>query len=207
MNTYRQSTIKQNLWLRARVIQAVRQFFIENDYLEVETPYRIPAPAPEEYIDAQPSGSWYLHTSPELCMKRLLAAGHPRIFQICKCFRRNERGGRHLPELTLLEWYTAGSTYREMMTQCEELVQFIIRKIGNDETIRYQGSRISLRAPWPRITVAEAFDQYSSQSMESALRQNRFDELMAGEIEPRLGFDKPVFIYDYPASRGGPGAA
>ncbi len=202
MNTYRQSTIKKNLQLRAHIIQALRQFFIENDYLEVETPYRIPAPAPEEYIDAQPSGNWYLHTSPELCMKRLLAAGHSRIFQLCKCFRQNERGNKHLPELTLLEWYTAGSTYQDVMAQCEALMQFVIRNIGHDGYICYQGSKISLSSPWPRITVAEAFDQYSSQPMEVALRENRFDELMAGEIEPRLGFAKPVFVYDYPASRG-----
>jgi lysyl-tRNA synthetase class 2 len=202
VNTYRQSTIKKNLQLRAHIIQAVRQFFIENDYLEVETPCRIPAPPPEEYIDAQPSGNWYLHTSPELCMKRLLAAGHSRIFQICKCFRQNERGNKHLPELTLLEWYTAGSTYQNVMDQCEALMQFVIRNIGHDGYIRYQGSRISLSSPWPRITVAQAFDQYSSQPVEVALRENRFDELMAGEIEPRLGFNKPVFVYDYPASRG-----
>ena len=52
-------------------------------------------------------------------MKRLLAAGYPRIFQICKCYRRGERGGRHLPELTMLEWYAAGRTYRQLMTDCE----------------------------------------------------------------------------------------
>lgn len=202
VNTYRQSTIKKNLQLRAHIIQAVRQFFIDNDYLEVETPYRIPAPPPEGYIDAQPAGNWYLHTSPELCMKRLLAAGHSRIFQICKCFRQNERGNKHLPELTLLEWYTAGSTYQDVMDQCEALMQFVIPNIGHDGYIRYQGSRISLSSPWPRITVAQAFDQYSSQPVEVALRENRFDELMAAEIEPRLGFNKPVFVYDYPASRG-----
>jgi len=202
VNIYRQSTIEKNLQLRAEIIQAVRQFFIENDYLEVETPCRIPAPAPEEYIDAQPSGNWYLHTSPELCMKRLLAAGHSRIFQICKCFRQNERGKKHLPELTLLEWYTAGSNYQDVMAQCEALIQFVIRTIGHEGYIRYQGSKISLNSPWPRITVAEAFDQYCSQPMEAALRENRFDELMAGDIEPRLGFNKPVFMYDYPAFRG-----
>jgi len=201
MINHRQKTLLRNLKLRARIIQAIRRFFIENDYLEVETPYRIPAPAPEENIDAQPSGNWYLHTSPELSMKRLLAAGYPRIFQICKCFRQNERGSKHLPELTMLEWYTAGSTYHDVMDQCEELVRFVAQNIGHDPYISFQGSRISLRSPWPRITVAQTFNQFAALPMEVALKDNRFDELMVREIEPRLGLDKPVFIYDYPASR------
>ena len=89
------------------LIQSIRHFFIQHDFLEVETPVRIPSPAPEEHIEAIPSGNWFLQTSPELCMKRLLAAGYPRIFQFCKCFRADERGGRHLPEFTMLEWYVA----------------------------------------------------------------------------------------------------
>jgi lysyl-tRNA synthetase class 2 len=201
VNTYRQSAIKKNLQLRAHVIQAARQFFIENDYLEVETPSRIPAPAPEENIDAQSSGDWYLHTSPELTMKRLLAAGYPRIFQICKCFRQNERGSKHLPELTLLEWYTAGSAYLDVMGQCEKMVKFVARSMEHDHHISFQGNRISLKSPWPRVSVAETFDRFASVPLEVALGENRFDESMGLEIEPRLGLDKPIFIYDYPASR------
>ena len=74
--------------LRAAIYAAVRHFFALHAYLEVETPIRIPAPLPEVHIDAQPSGMWFLQTSPEACMKRLLAAGLPRIYQICKCFRQ-----------------------------------------------------------------------------------------------------------------------
>ena len=79
----RQNALKK----RAALLQAIRQFFIDHDYIEVETPLRIPAPAPESYIDAIPSGDWFLQTSPELCMKRLLAAGYEKIFQICLCWR------------------------------------------------------------------------------------------------------------------------
>ena len=199
MENHRWKTLLRNLKLRVRIIQAIRQFFSDNEYLEVETPYRIPAPAPEENIDAQPSGDWYLHTSPELCMKRLLAAGYARIFQICKCFRQNERGNKHLPELTMLEWYTAGSTYLDVMDQCEELVRFVARNIGHDHDVSFQGSRISLNSPWPKASVAEAFDRFASLPMDVALRENRFDELMGLEIEPRLGHDRPIFVYDYPA--------
>ena len=72
---YRQSTLHKNLHLRARIIQAIRYFFVDRNYLEVESPIRIPAPAPEAHIDAIPTDDYYLHTSPELYMKRLLAAG------------------------------------------------------------------------------------------------------------------------------------
>jgi lysyl-tRNA synthetase class 2 len=168
--------------------------------LEVETPIRIPAPAPEAYIDAQPSGSWFLQTSPELCMKRLLAAGYPRIFQICKCFRRNERGRRHIPELTLLEWYTVGHDYSDMMTQCEALLTEIADNIGHRGELCYQGRRIDLTLPWPRMTVAEAFERLSGISVEQAMEEDRFEEVLALEIEPLLGVEKPLFLYDYPAA-------
>ena len=115
MTSYRQTAIGPTLIQRARIVNAIRQFFVDNRYLEVETPLRIPAPAPELHIDAEPSSEWFLHTSPELCMKRLLAAGFPRIFQLAKCFRRKERGRKHLPEMTLLEWYTANTDYTVMM--------------------------------------------------------------------------------------------
>ena len=125
----RQSAIQKHLIQRSRIIAAIRKFFDEKDYLEVETPIRIPAPAPEMHIDAQSCGDWFLQTSPELGMKRLLAAGYPRIFQICKCFRQNERGHKHLPEMTLLEWYTANADYNHMMTQCRELIVDIIQRL------------------------------------------------------------------------------
>jgi elongation factor P--(R)-beta-lysine ligase len=200
MKHYRQHFIRQKLILRAKILQAVRLFFIQNDYLEVETPVRIPAPAPETHIDAQEAGGWFLHTSPELCMKRLLSAGYPRIFQICRCFRKQERGLLHLPEFTILEWYTTGHTYLEMMDQCEKLIQFVAEVAGQPDSIDYRNRRILLSSPWDRLTVSDAFDRHSRISMKAALAQNRFDEIMAIEIEPCLGNDHPVFLYDYPAS-------
>jgi len=202
MKDGRQALIKNNLWLRARIIQAVRKFFIDRDYLEIETPCRIPAPAPEAYIDAEASGDWFLQTSPELCMKQLLAAGYGRIFQVCKCFRRQERGRRHLPELTMLEWYTAGHNYFDMMDQCEDLVHFVALQAGFSNDVAYQGRSIDLKGPWHKMTVTEAFDTFASASLETTLLNNRFDELMAAEIEPHLGRQKPLFLYDYPAASG-----
>ncbi len=92
----------KQLTIRAEILHEIRCFFIAKGYLEVDTPLLIPAPAPESHIDAFEAGNFYLQTSPELCMKRLLAAGYPRLFQICRCWRAGERGSRHLPELLCL---------------------------------------------------------------------------------------------------------
>ncbi len=202
MPKYRQSTIHQNLHLRARIIQAIRNFFIERNYLEVETPVRIPAPAPEAHIDAIPTDNHYLQTSPELCMKRLLAAGYTRIFQICKCFRQHERGRKHLPELTMLEWYHVGADYHSLMDECENLLGFISGTLDRGNHIVYRKKPIALAKPWPRLSVTDAFDRYGSQSMDEALKTDGFDEVMALEIEPNLGDPRPVFLIDYPIQHG-----
>lgn len=199
MKQYRQSTIKNNLVLRSRIIQSIRDFFKGRGYLEVETPIRIPAPAPETHIDAVPSGRWYLHTSPELSMKRLLAAGYSRIYQICRCFRQKERGSRHLPEFTLLEWYTVDDDYKGMMNQTEALIKHIAQSISREDTITYQGERISLQSAWMKLTVSEAFKKYASMSLSTAVVRGKFDEIMALEIEPKLPRNIPVFLHDYPS--------
>ncbi|MDD5722319.1 MAG: EF-P lysine aminoacylase EpmA [Syntrophales bacterium] len=193
---------RSTLQIRAGMIRAIRRFFTDRDYLEVETPSRIPGPAPECHIDAIPSDGWYLHTSPELCMKRLLAAGYPRIFQITKCFRGKERGSRHIPEFTLLEWYEGGVNYIRMMEVCEELIVSVAHDLGHEGDITYRERQIAMHRPWERISVSEAFKRYSCVSMEESLKRGRFDEIMVREIEPRIGTEGPVFLYDYPVALG-----
>ncbi|MBW2545031.1 MAG: EF-P lysine aminoacylase GenX [Deltaproteobacteria bacterium] len=194
---------RNSLYIRAAMIQAIREFFIDKDYLEVETPSRIPGPAPECHIDAIPSDGWYLHTSPELCMKRLLAAGYPRIFQITRCFRGEERGSLHIPEFTLLEWYTSGADYFRMMEECEELIVHVALSLGHEGKIHYRGKEIDIRTPWERISVKDAFMRYSTVTMEKALKDDCFDEIMIREIEPRFAdTNRLVFLYDYPVAMG-----
>lgn len=187
---------------RARIIGEIRRFFSEEGYLEVETPLRIPAPAPESHIDALPSLDWFLHTSPELCMKRLLAAGYGRIFQICHCWRAGERGRLHLPEFTMLEWYRADTDYFGLMEECEALIRSVAAAIGLNDKVIYGGREISLEGPWERITVEEAFARYTPFTSEEALERDLFDEFMVEKIEPHLGLDRPAFIFDYPARLG-----
>jgi lysyl-tRNA synthetase class 2 len=180
---------------RARIVQMIRAFFNAREYLEVETPQRLPGNAPEAQIDAMTSADWFLHTSPELCMKRLLAAGYENLFQICHCWRDGERGKRHLPEFTMLEWYAIDCDYRRLMDECEILLRALVPK----GKINYQDQTIDLNQPFERITVAEAFDRYASLGLVEALETDRFDELLTLEVEPHLGRERPTFLIEYPS--------
>ena len=201
MENFRQLRIRKNLYLRDRILKSIRVFFERRHYLEVETPYRVPTLAPESHIDAEPSGSWFLHTSPELCMKRLLSAGYERIFQICRCFRKHERGQKHLPEMTLLEWYQVGVDYKVLMDETEDLVRHIADSLGTGKTLFYQGQAIDLNSPWERLSVDEAFKRFSDKSPETAISDEHFDEIMGFSIEPNLGKEKPTFLVDYPVQK------
>jgi elongation factor P--(R)-beta-lysine ligase len=192
---------RQALRNRSGIIATVRDFFNREGYLEVDTPLLIPAPAPESHINAIPAGDSFLQTSPEICMKRLLAAGYERIFQICHCWRAGERGKSHLPEFTMLEWYSSHADYRDLMVDCEALVRAVNKALGREHTIHFQGQQIDLAGTWERLSVRDAFRRYTAVTMESSLVEETFDELMVAEIEPQLGISRPCFLYDYPAER------
>ena len=186
---------KKNLLAqRARILAEIRAFFVTGGFLEIETPQRIPANAPEPHIEAVASEDWFLQTSPELAMKRLLAAGYEQLFQICRVWRGSERGRRHLPEFSMLEWYRSGADYHALMADCVNLLLHLIP----DSTITWQGQTIDLTPPWHTLSVRDAFSLYSGTLPEKALRDGRFDEILAFEIEPNLGNDKPTFLIEYP---------
>jgi lysyl-tRNA synthetase class 2 len=187
---------RQTLTERAWIIQNIRSFFIDRGYLEVETPHRIPANAPESHIDAVASGSCALHTSPELAMKRMLAAGYEQLFQVCRVWREGERGQFHLPEFTLLEWYRTGIDYNTLMNECMELL-FVLVPEGK---LYREGRTIELAMPWQKLTVAEAFTQYASRDLNQALASDCFEEILTSEVEPHLGKEKPTFLTEYPSS-------
>ncbi len=140
-----------------------------------------------------------MQTSPELCMKRMLAAGYPKIFQFCKCFREGERGARHLPEFSMLEWYIAGGDYFQLMDQCEALLCDAFGALGHATTLTWQDQTIDLSGPWERLTVAEAFTRYAPMSVDDAMAGDCFDEILVDCVEPSLGCPSPTFLYDYPA--------
>ncbi len=222
---------------RARVIKAIRAFFDARDFEEVETPLLVAAPGMEPYLDVfetrlstargQPRRA-FLTTSPEYAMKKLLVAGLPRIYQICKSFRNGEEIGRgHNPEFTILEWYRAHADYVAIMDDCEQLLQAIWCALNPDAppnqtpTVTVGDTLVSLASPWERITVRDAFARYAGLDldttdteavMRAALRargyqvtdgttwEQGFHQLFLNEIEPHLGTTRPTILYDYPAS-------
>jgi len=190
----------RHLKTRSLVIQAIRDYFTDNLYLEVETPIVCPCIIPESQIDPVICEDQYLQASPELCMKRLLSKGFTKIFQICKCFRKNERGRHHLPELTMLEWYSKNDTYFDLMNQCKGLIKFIAVRLKLENQIKYQGKTIHLNQPWQELSVQQAFNLYSDKPLNNALADGSFDEVISFQIEPQLGNLSPCFLYDYPSS-------
>ena len=193
---------------RSALLQAVRSFFIERNCLEVDTPIRLPTLLPEANILPFPSDGWFLQPSPEQCMKRLLARGCRHIFQICHCFRREESGRLHQPEFTMLEWYRSGWDYTGLMRECEQLLNALatagldLPGVAPGPAIRRGGCLVDLAPPWERLTVAEAFHRYAGIAVRDALAAGDFDEVLVTLVEPHLGCERPVFLYDYPVELG-----
>lgn len=187
------------LGVRSKMLRLIREFFHERGFLEVETPVRIPAPALELHIDAEPSGDAFLRTSPELHMKRLLAAGQERIFQMGPCFRQGERGSRHHPEYTMLEWYRAKADYSDILVDTKALVVHLARGICGSTDISYRGQPVALWPVWQRLTVSEAFRQHAGWDPAEGFDGDRFDLDLVDKVEPQLPRDTPVVLTDYPA--------
>ncbi len=190
--------------MRATLFRLIREFFYGQGFLEVNTPLRQPVIIPESTIVPLSSGGQYLQTSPELCMKRLLAQGCTKIYQICPCFRKEEMGRLHQEEFTMLEWYRRGADYLDLMSDCENLLRFIAQNIGPadlSDSENYQKkwfSKTDIASDWQKMSVAEAFELFSPVSLADALEKDQFDELLVEYIEPHLGFGVPTFLYDYP---------
>ena len=185
--------------LRSKTLFAIRDFFTRHGFVEVETPVRLKIPALELHIDAEPSGDHWLRTSPELHMKRLLGEGLPNIFQMGPCFRRGERGDRHHPEYTMLEWYRAQAGYAEIMADTKALIAHVAQSVLGSSSLAYQGRRIELLPRWERITVADAFTQWAGWNPVESFDADRFDLDLVEKVEPNLPADVPVILTDYPA--------
>lgn len=192
--------LKPALGIRSRVLKAIRSFFLDRDFVEVETPLRLQTPALELHIDAEPSGGHYLRTSPEFHMKRLLAAGYERIFQMGPCFRRGERGDFHNPEYTMLEWYRRDADYMAILADTKALVVQVAREVLGTTDVAYQGRAIALWPEWIWMPVAEAFKQHAGWDPVQAYDADRFDLDLVDRVEPALPRGMPVVLADYPAA-------
>jgi lysyl-tRNA synthetase class 2 len=160
---------RDRLERRGRMIAAVRGFFAERGYVEVDTPALQVSPGLEPHLRAFATELYdpqagrtvprYLHTSPEYAMKKLLVAGMPRIWQLAHVFRNGERSATHHPEFAMLEWYRAGVSYRDLMEECAALVR-ACQEAAGATALSWRGRTADGRRDWQRITVAEAFARH-----------------------------------------------
>ena len=193
---------------RARICAAVRAFFDARGFLEVQTPVMVPSPGLDVHLDAfeiaggDGGSPRWLSTSPEYQMKRLVAMGLTRIYQIAPCFRRGERGSRHNPEFTMLEWYRGEAGVADVMADTEELVAAVTAG-----TVRLGDRVIEVKPPFERITVCDAFARYAGWSAEQTLAAAASDEdsyfrVLVDRVEPALAaLPSAAFLVDYPATQ------
>ena len=217
--------LRRNLLLRDAALKAIRGFFADRGFIEVETPTLVRAPGQEvqlEVFETKPDGGerLFLTTSPEYHMKRLLGGGFDKIFQICRSYRKEESSRIHNPEFTMLEWYRAYSNYEKIIEDLESLVIHLSKTLIGSTKIEYQGTSIELGAPWRRLTLHQAFTLYAdldldvckgrdefhrqatSRGFASVNREDSWEDIffkvLLEKIEPALGVE-PVFLKDYPA--------
>lgn len=215
---------------RGKLLGVVRDYFESRGYWEVETPLL----SRDTVIDVhlEPFGvtgdfgggigpaTYYLQTSPEFCMKRLLAAGADRIFQLTRAFRQGERGRLHNPEFTMLEWYARGDDHFQQMTMVEGLCSALFQSAG---------LRASPGLPFERLRYAQAFEaalgvsvlemttadlgrlarernlsgevEFAEQPDSPGARDDLLNQLLVECVEPWLSSREAVFVYDYPVSQ------
>jgi lysyl-tRNA synthetase class 2 len=201
---------------RARLAAATRGFFNARGYLEVQTPYAVPAPGEEVHVrpfQVQPSGL-YLHTSPEFAMKKLLAGGAGRIFQLARVWRDEPASPSHAPEFTMLEWYRPGATLDDLMDETAALLRAVL-----PPAVTWGGVTTSL-AKFEHLTVAEAFFRFAGADVlatagdaaglaaaaGASLREGEgwedlFFRLLLERIEPQIGRAYPTFLTHWPAAQ------
>jgi lysyl-tRNA synthetase class 2 len=195
------------------MLAAVRGFFARRGVLEVETPILSAAAVSDPQIESLSTqvagaGKFYLHTSPEYAMKRLLAAGSGDIYQICKVFRDGERGRWHNPEFTLIEWYRLNMDDAQLMTEVETLIGEVLAPYRTHKP----AERLSYAAAMQRHAGVDAHGAADSELTAAAQRHGivcqaeldrdaKLDLLMGLVVGPRLGLDRPCFVCDYPASQ------
>jgi lysyl-tRNA synthetase class 2 len=206
----------EGLQRRAQILARIREFFADKKVWEVETPllaaYSVTDPhmaviATENPLSfcANNDAPYYLQSSPEYAMKRLLAAGSGAIYQICKAFRRGERSSRHNPEFSMLEWYRPGFDHHQLMTEVEELVALVLVIDAAFARYSYQAIFEKYLSLNPHQASCEQLEHRSRQLLDVQMSSTDKDDwlhlLLAEYIEPRMSLERPIFIYDFPASQ------
>ena len=212
MTDWQPSASIETLRQRAALLDVARDFFREREVLEVETPllsrYAITDPALHSAV-AHLTGierDFYLHTSPEFFMKRLLAHGSGDIWQACKVFRGAEQGSWHNPEFTLLEWYRLGFDHHRLMKEVAELLELLLPRRVNEtaEVLSYRKAFIELADIDPFEASDATLRGFAAQQgvMATDLDRDACLDLIASHVVyPQLGQGRVSFVTDFPASQ------
>lgn len=199
------------LRLRAELMERVRAFFAARDVLEVETPLLGRAAITDPNLASAEvrlpglADSFYLHTSPEFFMKRLLAAGSNDIWQACRVFRGAERGRRHNPEFTLIEWYRTGVDHHALMDEVGELLRALLPDLAADEERLSYAEAFGVHAGFDPFAVSDC--ELSQAVREYGLdptgldRDALLDAVASHAVYPRLGHGRVAFVHAFPASQ------
>lgn len=211
MSSWQPTASISNLQSRAQYLMQVRQFFADRQVLEVETPllcrYAVTDPYMAIMSADNPLGGehpYYLQSSPEYAMKRLLAAGSGPIYQLCKAFRGGEQSTRHNAEFTMLEWYRPGFDHFQLMNEVSDLLMQVLKTPeAKPRSYRYVFEKyLSIN---PHQASAKRLEAIARQHVDIQMKSDNCDDwlnlLIAEVIEPKLGFEQPEFIYDYPVSQ------
>lgn len=198
---------------RAEALRWTREFFRERNVLEVETPALVNAAVSDVHLGSlrvAMSGReapLFLHTSPEYAMKRLLAAGSGDIFQLCHVYRGAERGRRHNPEFSMLEWYRLGFTLEDLMAEVAALVRGLLGTSAPVEMLTYREA-VERHAGFDPLTAPEPQLRRAAQSLglgadpaQSSGRDELLDLIVGAQVGPALGAGSLTFVHRYPATQ------
>jgi lysyl-tRNA synthetase class 2 len=214
---WRPAASLETLRLRARLLAQIRAFFAERDVLEVDTPAMARTGASDVHITslttichsaAAAVGQFYLQTSPEFAMKRLLAAGSGPIYQVCRAFRDGESGRLHNPEFTLLEWYRPGFDHHRLMDEVDTLMNRVLGTAGAARRLTYREAFVEHGGVDPFDSSTQALLARAEvrglklTGDRAAERDMLLDFLFSHAVQPALR-DGRIFVYDYPASQAG----
>ncbi|KZN14236.1 EF-P lysine aminoacylase EpmA [Marinomonas sp. TW1] len=198
---------------RADLFGKIRQFFADRDVMEVDTPCLSLASISDPHIEVLTANThsmgqdltYYLQTSPEFAMKRLLCAGAGSIYQLGKVFRAEEMGRRHSIEFTMLEWYRVGLDHWQLMAEIEALLQALIAPSLQCDYLSYQQAFIDFTGLDPWQVSLEDLQACAHQATEYGLQETDRDTLLelifASVIEPKIAQQQPCFIHSYPTSQ------
>ena len=201
---------------RAAMLKRARDFFEERKILEVDTPtlsrFAVSDPQIESVevtLRLDPGKSWYLQTSPELCMKRLLSSGYPDIYQICKVFRDAEAGRHHQPEFTMIEWYRLNFDLNDIMRDTIEFITKLVDRKQLDQPpvfLSYSEAFSKFTDIDPSTADVEALAELlvADDQLKKSLgdrRNNWLDLILAEKVSRKFPSDRLSVLYHYPAGQ------